>query len=79
MTSWTRASLLLGRFLSGTVSQVLQEGPWLQVLVCAGAVDTEGPGLNYISLAMVSVATITSFFLPTVQSAVYFHRQVTNQ
>jgi len=66
VTSWTRASLLLGRFLSGTVSQVL---------VCAGAVDTGGPGLNYISLAMVSVATITSFFLPTVQSAVYFHRQ----
>jgi len=64
VTSWTRASLLLGRFLSGTISQVL-------VCMCW----TDYRGLNYVSLAMVSCATCVSFFLPSVQSAIYFHRQ----
>ena len=40
-------------------------------------VDLHGfRGLNYVSLAMVSCATCVSFFLPSVQSAIYFHRQV---
>ena len=41
------------------------------------AVDLLGlRGLNYVSLAMVSCATCVSFFLPSVRSAIYFHRQV---
>jgi len=64
VTSWTRASLLLGRFLSGTISQVLICTCW-----------TDYRGLNYVSLIMVSCATCVSFLLPSVQSAIYFHRQ----
>ena len=42
-------------------------------------VDLHGfRGLNYVSLAMVSCATCVSFFLPSVQSAIYFHRQVSH-
>ena len=67
VTSWTRASLLLGRFLSGTISQVL-------ICMCW----TDYRGLNYISLTLVSCATCVSFFLPSVQSAIYFHRQVSS-
>ena len=43
------------------------------------AVDLLGlRGLNYVSLAMVSCATCVSFFLPSVQSAIYFHSQVSH-
>ena len=37
---------------------------------------TDYRGLNYVSLTMVSCATCVSFLLPSVQSAIYFHRQV---
>ena len=43
VTSWTRAALLLGRFLSGLLSQLL---------ISFNIVSYRG--LNYISLAMVS-------------------------
>ena len=42
-----------------------------QVLVCAEVCDFRQ--LNYISLAMVSVASLISFFLPAVRNTIYFH------
>ena len=63
VTSFTRAALLFGRFLSGVLSQVL-----------VGFGLTEVLELNYISLAMVSMATLVSFLLPSVTNTIYFHR-----
>ena len=63
VTSFTRTALLLGRFLSGVLSQLLIS---LDIL--------DYRGLNYVSLGMVSVATLSSFFLPSVKSSIYFHR-----
>ena len=62
VTSFTRAALLLGRFLSGVVSQTLVGLGWCDFR-----------DLNYISLAMVSVATLVTFFLPSVKNTIYFH------
>ena len=62
VTSFTRAALLLGRFLSGVLAQAL---------VCLEVCDFRD--LNYISLAMVSVAALISFFLPPVKNTIYFH------
>ena len=62
MTSFTRAALLLGRFLSGVLAQSL---------VCLEVCDFRD--LNYISLAFVSVAAGISFFLPPVKNTIYFH------
>lgn len=64
VTALTRSSLLLGRFLSGSLSQIL---------LCLNLMDFRQ--LNYFSLAMVSVATAVSFFLPRVSTTVYFHRE----
>ena len=61
---------------------VADVGVVVDVVVVVGGVvivvvDLHGfRGLNYVSLAMVSCATCVSFFLPSVQSAIYFHRQV---
>lgn len=65
VTSLTRSSLLLGRFLSGLLGQLLV---WSHLM--------DFRQLNYISLISVSVATAVSFFLPWVSSTVYFHRDV---
>ena len=62
VTSFTRAALLFGRFLSGVLSQVLIGFNLTGVLE-----------LNYISLAMVTVATLLSFLLPPVTNTLYFH------
>jgi len=67
VTSFTRSALLLGRFLSGALSQLL---------ISLDLVDYRG--LNYISLGMVSVATLSSFLLPSVKSTIYFHRNETD-
>ena len=63
VTSFTRAALLLGRFLSGALAQSL---------VCTELCDFRS--LNYISLAMVSFATLISIVLPPVKKTIYFHR-----
>jgi len=63
VTSFTRTALLLGRFLSGVLSQLL---------ISLDLLDYRG--LNYLSLGMVSVATLSSFFLPSVKTTIYFHR-----
>ena len=62
VTSFIRSALLFGRFLSGVLSQVLIG------LKLTGVLE-----LNYISLAMVTVATLLSFLLPPVTNTVYFH------
>ena len=64
VTSFTRAALLFGRFLSGVLSQVLIGFNLTGVLE-----------LNYISLAMVTVATLLSFLLPPVTNTLYFHTE----
>ncbi len=62
VTSFTRVSLLLGRFLSGVLAQALTS---------AGAMDYRQ--LNYFTLASVSAATAVSFLLPRVENTRYFH------
>ncbi|XP_050735543.1 thiamine transporter 1-like [Eriocheir sinensis] len=64
VTSFTRAALLAGRFLSGVLSQILTS---------SGLMDYHS--LNYLSLFNVSVAFIIACFLPPVSTSVYFHRQ----
>ena len=43
----------------------------LQVLVCTELCDFRQ--LNYISLAMVCLATLVSFLLPRVTNSIYFY------
>ncbi|KAK8400864.1 hypothetical protein O3P69_002552 [Scylla paramamosain] len=64
VTSYTRAAILTGRFLSAVLSQVLTH---------TGAMSYHD--LNYVSLASVSVAFILACLLPSVSTSVYFHRQ----
>lgn len=63
-TSFTRAATLFGKFLSGTLAQVL---------VSTNVLDYHQ--LNYISLADVSVACLLSFVLPSVATSIYFHKR----
>lgn len=64
VTSYTRAAILTGRFLSAVLSQVLTH---------TGAMSYHD--LNYISLSSVSVAFLLACALPPVSTSVYFHRQ----
>ncbi|MPC43054.1 Thiamine transporter 2 [Portunus trituberculatus] len=64
VTSYTRAALLSGRFLSAVLSQVLTHTALMSY-----------HDLNYVSLASVSVAFILACLLPSVSTSVYFHRQ----
>ncbi|XP_068239536.1 thiamine transporter 1 [Palaemon carinicauda] len=64
VTSFTRAALLLGRFMSGVLAQTL---------IATNAMDYHG--LNYISLGSVSIAFLIAFLLPPVRTSIYFHRQ----
>lgn len=63
VTSYTYSAIFAGRFLGGVVAQLL---------VSFDIMDFHQ--LNYISLTCVSVAVIFSFFLPSVQQSIYFHR-----
>ena len=82
MTSLTRAALLLGRFLSGALAQLLvclqvlsrdvtRTSPY--VIISRSNQVCSYRDLNYISLAMVTAATTVSFLLPPVSSTIYFH------
>ena len=62
ISSLTRMALLLGRFMTGSLSQLLNS---------LGLCDYRE--LNYISLTSVSVAFFISWLLPSVKSSVYFH------
>lgn len=63
VSSFTRAATLIGKFLSGLLSQLLVSFDVLDYYE-----------LNFISLASVSTALILSIFLPSVEATVYFHR-----
>ncbi|CAL4187848.1 unnamed protein product, partial [Meganyctiphanes norvegica] len=63
VTSYTRAALLTGRFVSGILAQLL---------VSYSVLDYHS--LNYLSLSSVSVALILACFLPRVAHSIYFHR-----
>ncbi|EAA10851.4 AGAP006349-PA [Anopheles gambiae str. PEST] len=62
VTGNTRAAILLGRFLSGVISQVL---------VSTGAMNVRD--LNYITLGTQAVSLLWSFLLPPVKTSVYFY------
>lgn len=64
VTSHTRAAILLGRALSGVVSQILISFELMNYR-----------DLNYITLAAMILATIWSFFLPGVKNSIYFHKE----
>ena len=64
MSSLTRAAILVGRFLSGFLSQLLSDN---------GLLDYHQ--LNFVSLGSVSLAFLFSLFLPRVSSSIYFDRQ----
>ena len=58
----TRMAFLLGRFVTGSVSQFL-----INLEIC------NFRELNFISLTSVSIAFILSWLLPNVKNSVYFH------
>ncbi|XP_058066409.1 folate transporter 1-like [Anopheles bellator] len=62
VTGNTRAAVLLGRFLSGVVSQVL---------ISTGAMDVRD--LNYITFGAQTFSLLWSFVLPSVRTSVYFY------
>ena len=62
VSSLTRMAFLLGRFVTGSLSQFLNS-----LELC------DYRELNYISLTSVSIAFILSWFLPNVKNSVYFH------
>lgn len=63
VTSHTRAAILAGRFVAGTVGQLL---------VYARAMDYLQ--LNYVTLAAQAASTAWALCLPAVRTSVYFHR-----
>ncbi|KFB48653.1 AGAP006349-PA-like protein [Anopheles sinensis] len=62
VTGNTRAAILLGRFLSGVISQVL---------VSTGAMNVRD--LNYITFGAQTFSLLWSFVLPPVRTSVYFY------
>ena len=62
VSSLTRMAFLLGRFVTGSLSQFLNS-----IEIC------DYRELNYISLTAVSIAFVLSWFLPNVNNSVYFH------
>lgn len=63
VTAYTKASLLSGRCLAGLLGQIL---------IATNLCDYNS--LNYISLAFVLSSTLVAFYLPSVNSSIYFHR-----
>ncbi|XP_076039803.1 thiamine transporter 1-like [Oratosquilla oratoria] len=64
VTSFTRAAILIGRFVSGVLSQVLTS---------TGVMDYHS--LNYISFTCMCLAFLIACFIPSVTTSIYFHRQ----
>jgi thiamine transporter 2/3 len=64
VSSFTRMALLLGKFITGSLSQILDSFDLMDYRE-----------LNYISLSSVSFAFIISFFLPAVKNSVYFYKK----
>ncbi|XP_014475852.1 PREDICTED: thiamine transporter 1-like [Dinoponera quadriceps] len=63
VTGHTKAASLFGRSMSGVVAQLTASFDLLDY-----------HQLNYITIAAFSMATIWSFFLPSVGQSIYFHR-----
>lgn len=64
VTSHTRTAFLLGRFLSGVVSQSL-----------VSSETSNFHQLYYITISSQAVATLWAFLLPSVKHSLYFHRR----
>lgn len=64
VSSHTRASLLVGRFVSGVLSQLLMHFGLMGI-----------HELNYISLGAQVAATLFAIFLPKVNESIYFYRR----
>ncbi|XP_071951409.1 thiamine transporter 2-like [Antedon mediterranea] len=64
VSSFTRSSSLIGRFVAGVLSQILISLNVLHYM-----------GLNIISMVFVSIAFLISLTLPSVKKSVYFHQQ----
>lgn len=63
VSSHTRAALLVGRFMSGVLSQSLMHFKLMDIHT-----------LNYLSLAGQIAATLITIFLPKVDKSIYFYR-----
>lgn len=63
VTSYTKAAILVGRFLSGFLSQIL---------VSTNTMDYRQ--LNIISLTSVSISFVVAILLPASPSSIYFHK-----
>ncbi|KAK7873429.1 hypothetical protein R5R35_000214 [Gryllus longicercus] len=63
VTGHTRTAFLLGRFMSGIVSQTLVSTDTITI-----------HQLNFITIASQAVASLWAFLLPSVQHSMYFHR-----
>jgi solute carrier family 19 (thiamine transporter), member 2/3 len=68
VTSHTHAATFAGKFIGGTMSQILVYFKWMDYRQ-----------LNYLTLATQTMATVWALFLPNVKTSQYFHRPTTNQ
>uniref|UniRef100_A0A1L8DE13 Putative micronutrient transporter folate transporter family n=1 Tax=Nyssomyia neivai TaxID=330878 RepID=A0A1L8DE13_9DIPT len=68
VTSHTKAAILCGRFIAGSLGQFLVHLNFMNYRE-----------LNYITLAAQILATVWAVFLPSVQESVYFHRKSLQQ
>ncbi|KAB7504510.1 Thiamine transporter 1 [Armadillidium nasatum] len=64
VTSYTRAAILSGKFISALLSQLLTSFGIMNYY-----------NLNYFSLASVSIALCIAFMLPPARRSIYFHRE----
>ena len=68
VSSYTRSSLLVGRFVAAVLGQILIS------LHVSSYLE-----LNYVSFAFVSLGLCVSLFLPAVHQSTYFHQETTDQ
>ena len=64
VTSFTRVAILLGRFISGVLAQIL---------ISTRQMDYRQ--LNFLTLISVSLATVVSILIPNVNRTLYFHKK----
>lgn len=68
VSSHTRAALLLGRFISGVLSQLLMHFKLMDI-----------HSLNYLTLATQIAATSIAVFLPNIKESLYFYRNKSSE
>ena len=64
VTSFTRVAILLGRFISGILAQILISTRQMNYRQ-----------LNFLTLISVSLATMVSILIPNVSRTLYFHKK----